>query len=349
MTAMALPPLLPLACVLVAFGTYMGPADAAGHRPGTRKEEQELGRALFFDTGLSADGRVSCASCHRPEAAFGDVTAVSTGAFNKQGTRNAPSLLGASAEGELFWDGRRASLEALVLDPLLNTVEHGLPSLEALTSAVRARHMARFAKAFPGDEVRPVRIAEALAVFVRALTRGESPYDLYAAGDTTALSASQRRGLALFSGRAGCARCHRLENGLFTDGAYHAGESLTRSQRADAAATIPALSEQERRDAISLDPGVAALGRYVVTLRPSDIGRFRTPSLRNVAVTAPYMHDGQAASLAEAVQRELYYRRPPGLRLGDLTPSEREDLVAFLKSLTSFPGTRHAANSPPRK
>ena len=296
-----------------------------------------LGKALFFDTSLSADGTVACATCHRPESAFSDPRPLSRGVLGRVGTRNAPALIGVSDVRELFWEGRRRSLEELVLDPLTTPEEHGLDDPRAVLEAVRTRQGLAFTRVFPGEGVTPRTVGLALAAYVRALTPAPSPFERYQRGEAAALTLAQRRGLALFTGRAACSRCHVVEGGAFSDGDYHPGEVLAElaPRMAAAARETAGLSLEQRRRAVPARAEVAALGRYLVTLRPTDIGRFRTPSLRNVAVTAPYMHDGGVSSLAEAVERELYYRANEGRRVGDLTPAERADLVEFLQSLTN--------------
>ncbi|MCP3170228.1 cytochrome-c peroxidase [Myxococcus qinghaiensis] len=304
-----------------------------------------LGKELFFDESLSVDGKVACGTCHLSEAAFAGRDAIAHGAFGKAGTRNAPSLLGLTYVSEFFWDGRRASLEALVLDPLITVVEHGYPDIQSALSAVRARHAAGFARIFPVEGVTPETVAAVLSAYVRSLESGPSAFERYSTGEANALSPSQRRGFSLFIGRAACSRCHHLDGGRFTDGAYHVGEMAAdlASRLAAAAQDISHMSLEERQARILERVDVAALGRYVVTLRPADIGRFRTPSLRNVALTAPYMHDGSVPTLAGAVERELYYHAGNGVRVGDLTPADRADLVAFLQTLTSSETPRAAA------
>ncbi|WP_082282817.1 cytochrome c peroxidase [Myxococcus hansupus] len=319
--------------VLPTAGVASEPVLSAGARASV-----ELGRALFFDKALSADGKVACVTCHRPEVAFSSGEAIPRGVFGRVGTRNVPSLLGLEKQGALFWDGRRATLEELVLDPLTTPVEHGFSDMEQVLPIVRARHSPGFARAFPGEGITPATVARALAAYVRSLVGGPSRLERHLAGQADALSASERRGLALFSGRAACSRCHPFVEEAHSDGDFHPGEVATPaslSQLAAIARSTARMSPEARRAAVSTRSEVAALGRFIVTLRPDDIGRFRTPSLRNVALTAPYMHDGSIPTLAEAVERELYYRTEGGLRVGDLTPSEREDLVAFLHSMTS--------------
>jgi cytochrome c peroxidase len=322
---------------------------AAGGGSGSDAQARaELGRALFFDTALSADGKVACATCHRPEAAFSGGDALARGVFGRSGTRNAPALVGLAGTRELFWDGRLTSLEELVLEPLTRPEEHGLADLTAVLSAIRARHSAGFARVFPREGVTEETVAQTLAAYVDSLSPPPSRFDRHQSGEADALTAAQRRGLALFTGRAACARCHPVQGGSFTDGAYHAGEVApgVAPRLADVAKEVARMSPEARRSAVTARAEVAELGRYVVTLRPVDIGRFRTPSLRNVAVTAPYMHDGSVPTLTQAVERELYYRITEGLRVGDLTPAERADLVDFLQTLTSPPPSKVPKDAP---
>jgi cytochrome c peroxidase len=316
-------------------------------------QQVALGRALFFDTALSADGEVACASCHRPERAFADDAAISRGVHHRKGTRNSPSLLEAARGKDLFWDGRRTSLESLILDPLLHPNEHGMASPADIVRRVRERHAAAHSLAFAGRDVSADTIARAVAAYVRTLEPGDSPfYRFQFGGDTAALTEGQRRGLKLFVGRAECSRCHTLgpQAAPFTDGMYHSGETRTDLQPRLhlVARELAGLPEAERFAAVASREDVAALGRFVVTLRPEDIGRFRTPSLRNVALTAPYMHDGSVPTLREAVERELYYRAGNDARLGTLTPRERADLVDFLEALTSTSLPEQALSAPSR-
>lgn len=306
----------------------------------SERQREVLGRALFFDTSLSADGRVACMSCHLPERVFSDRDARSLGAHHRVGTRNAPSLLDVADARTLFWDGRRTSLEALILDPLLHPQEHALSSPEDLVARVRQRHAAAHALAFPNEEVSTGTITRSIAAYVRTLKSGPSPFERFHFGkDSAALDESQRRGLKLFLGRAECGRCHTVgpQAATFTDGRFHAGEPREdlKSRLPTVAREVTRMSETERFSAVATREDVAALGRFVVTLRPEDIGRFRTPSLRNAALTAPYMHDGGVPSLREAVDRELDSRVGRGARRPPFSPQERADLVAFVEALTS--------------
>jgi cytochrome c peroxidase len=277
-------------------------------------ERVALGRRLFFEPRLSKDNRLSCASCHRPERAFADGRPVAVGAGRRAGRRNAPSLLNRAYASTLFWDGRAASLEEQALAPMISDVELA-NTYDEIERRLRADagYVAAFREAFgPGDITR-VRIAQALASFQRTLLSGGSPVDRYELlGESGALTPAAARGRALFRGRARCQFCH--DGPLFTDERFHnTGVSWGRQP---------------------LD-----LGRFEVTGLDHDRGAFRTPSLRDIARTAPYMHDGSMATLAEVV---AFYDRGGNanphldglLRPLHLTLRERRDLVAFLEALT---------------
>jgi len=308
-------------------------------------EKVALGRALFDDKRLSADGKVSCSTCHQPDRAFTDGRTVAQGIQQRAGTRNTPTLINSAYLTSLFWDGRRQSLEEQAADPLVNPVEHALRNHDELLAVVRtdAAYAAGFRAAFGAvpESIGIEHVVKALAAFERTLVAGDSPFDRYRyGGDSSALSAAQLRGLGLFEGRARCTVCHTIgkEHALLTDNEFHTigiGQARVQPQLADRTTRLVRLSPAERDQSITSDPEVAALGRFAVTLKPGDIGRFRTPTLRNVALTAPYMHDGSVPTLGEAVEREVYYR---GLEAGRplvLTPQEKADLVAFLEALSS--------------
>jgi cytochrome c peroxidase len=288
-----------------------------------------LGRKLFFDTRLSADGKVSCAKCHVPGQAFTDGRARSAGHNEQLGTRNAPTLLNVVYNRSLFWDGRRSSLESQALAPLTNPTEHALSSEREIERVIH---------------IDSNLVARALAAYERTLRAGDSPFDRYLYGhDPRALSTAAVRGLELFLGRAQCASCHQINpsSAMLTDGDYHVSPL---GLPAGVTAILAALTQKVvglRDDPPSLekliatDAGVAALGRFVATLNPTDIGKFKTPSLRNVALTAPYMHDGSVATLERAIELELYGRQSALSYPIALTTSERQDLLEFLRSLTS--------------
>jgi cytochrome c peroxidase len=310
-----------------------------------------LGKRLFFDVRLSADGKISCATCHRPEMAFTDALPVARGVAGRFGTRNTPSVLNVAFAKTLFWDGRRTRLEQQVTDPFFNTVEHDLPDAQALLASLEqdADLLEEFHRAFgipDRGEVTLDHVAQALATYLRTLRSEDSPFDLYYFGKhASALSDSAKLGLELFQGRAQCASCHTIaaDVALFTDDDFH---SLGVGMQ-DIEARLPELAKSAYHlDARALDKAVlsnrelATLGRFLVTKRPSDIGKFKTPSLRNVAVTAPYMHDGSVTSLEEAIQREVYYRGLAGGSPIVLTVDEKAALLDFLRALTDREYTR---------
>jgi cytochrome c peroxidase len=303
-----------------------------------------LGERLFFDAALSADGRTSCASCHRPEKAFTDGLKTARGANGRVGTRNTPSLLNVASHGELFWDGRQPTLERQALEPFTNSFEHGLRDAEDVLRRIAAdgTYPPAFARAY-GVEAREVtasHVATALVAYQSTLRTADAPVDRFLRGDAAALDAEQLRGLELFRGRAQCAACHVVEGAgaIFTDNAFHGigVENSTWHSRLDKLALEVVVAPAEAKgELIVARADIAALGRFVVTRRAADIGKFKTPSLRNVAVTGPYMHDGSVATLEDAVEREIYYRSHARGVPTVLTPQEKSDLVAFLRALTS--------------
>ncbi|QDU98997.1 cytochrome-c peroxidase [Lignipirellula cremea] len=270
-----------------------------------------LGRQLFFDTRLSGDNRMSCASCHLPDKAFADGLPRSAGNAGQELTRNTPSLLNVAFFERLFWDGRSKSLEEQALAPLQSPAEmnQDLDELEKELNAVPG-YRRQFQDVFQSPVTRR-GVAQALAAFQRTLVTQPSPFDRYLAGDEEALSDEAKRGLELFTGAADCVRCH--QGPLLSDGKYY------------------------RLGVSFIDEG-----RGGVTGAATDKARFRTPSLRNIAQTAPYMHDGSMKTLYRVV--EYYYRdAPSSSRPGrelDIRPltgqsySEIPAIVAFLESLT---------------
>lgn len=290
---------------------------------------------------------MSCASCHKPELAFADGLPHAIGAKGRVGNRNTPSLLNVRFVHSMFWDGRRESLEAQAVDPLVNPNEHALTEA-ILLKKVRAdqSYAQQFLRLFSlssASRIKTEHIADALANFQRRLLVGGAAFDRYQyQGKMDALSPSARRGLELFRGRAQCASCHQLDDksALFTDGSFHSlgvGQERLGSRLGELAQKAFAL----RKDRAALDAEIfnnaqfSELGRFLVTSEPQDIGAFRTPSLRNVALTAPYMHDGSVATLNEAIDLELYYRGARNEGPLILSTMEKADLLEFLSSLTS--------------
>lgn len=303
----------------------------------------DLGRALFFDPRLSRDGTVSCASCHEESRGFAEDRARSLGVAGQTGSRNAPSLLAVNAYTSLNWDGRTRTLESQVLQPFVTPVEHGLASLVVLTDILGhdddTAH--RFITVFGADApaVTPEHVAVALAAYVRSLGMGRTRLERFLfGGETDVLSESAQRGLALFTGAAGCAQCHRIEADAapLTDNRFHSvgiGLSGSLERLPQTIAALERVPADQIGPHLLADQAMASLGRYVVTRMPQDIGRFRTPSLRAVARTAPYFHDGSVATLGEAMAIEIYYRGSAD-RAVALSIEEQRDLLAFLESLS---------------
>jgi len=278
----------------------------------------ELGKKLYFDPRLSADGAISCARCHKPEHGFADDSPFSDGVKGQLGDRNSPTVLNRLYSKAQFWDGRAASLEEQALGPVQNPVEMA-SSLPLMVSSLAkiAAYKPDFQKAFGSEEVTADRVAKAIASFERTVLSGNSAFDHFQAGDTNAISESAQRGFAVFVSKGNCAQCHPLPN--FTDEQYH-------------------------NLGVGMDKPNPDLGRYKVTKNEKDKGAFKTPTLRDLVNTEPYLHDGSGNTVEAVV--ELVDRgglRNPNLDLKmkplRLTKKEQADLVEFLKSLTGEPVT----------
>jgi cytochrome c peroxidase len=292
-------------------------------------EKVALGRMLFFDPRLSGDGTVSCASCHNPKLGWSNGLSFAFGIRGQTGRRSAPTVLNAAYSDTLFWDGRAPSLEEQAKGPIANPIEMGA-TYKQVTDALKAvpAYVARFEAAFGTPEVTIDRVVRAIAAFERTLVSGNSPFDRYKyGGDSAALTAAQVRGMALFKDKAGpnCAKCHRFDDFAadFTDFRFH-------------------------NVGIGTDHPDPDPGREAVTGRAEDRGRFRTPTLRNVALTAPYMHDGRFATLEQVVDYYANGAQPnpnldPEIHRFTLTERDKADLLAFLEALTGDP----KAESPP--
>ena len=302
----------------------------------------ELGRRLFYDTRLSVNGAQSCASCHRQELAFTDGLARAKGTTGEQHPRSSMSLINAAFAPSLTWaDPALVELEAQALVPMFGTdpVELGLKGQEArLLADLRADPLYRrlFAEAFPGQP-QPATIAnitKALAAFQRTLVSARSPYDRYRyGGDPSAISEAAKRGERIFfSGeKAGCFQCHGGWN--FAGPVRHQGR--------------PGIETEFHNTGLYERYPEPNTGLARHTRNPADAGKFRAPTLRNIAVTAPYMHDGSIATLEEAIahyaaggRARTNPRRSPILRPLNLTAAEKEDLIAFLHSLTDLEALR---------
>lgn len=319
------------------------PLAIPGDNPQTA-EKIALGRLLFNEKRFSADGTVSCASCHRPELAFTDGLPVATGLNGQTGTRNTPTVINAAFYQTQFWDGRANSLEEQALGPLVNPIEHGLKNHQAVVDVIKhdANYTRQFNQVFavPADGIALAHVTKAIASFERTLIAGDSPFDRYFFGmEQSALSASAARGSRVFRRKGNCATCHEIafNNALFTDQRfYNIGVGFKRL-----APVLAGLIAGKKPDGLALtDRQRSELGRFNITKTLADLGKFKTPTLRNIALTAPYMHDGSLKTLEEVI--EHYDKGGDNNRFMDakifplhLTAQEKADLLAFLHSLTS--------------
>lgn len=286
--------------------------EAFGQRARPEPELVALGRSLFFAPELSRDRTVACASCHRPDHGFADDRPLSVGIDGQLTLRNAPTLLNKALDERFSWDGRAESLEEQVLLPIQNPLEMD-QSLEQTVSRLAGdpAWSARFEKAL-GKGPDPDGMARALAAFVSELTYGDTAVDRFRAGQTEALGPAERSGLWLFESKAGCWRCH--EGPRFSDGSFH-------------------------NTGVGARAGFVPAGRMAVTGRPADRGKFKTPGLRGLRETGPYMHDGSLETLDEVI---AFYRAgagpnpglDPALHRLDLSDAEADHLVAFLEALS---------------
>ncbi len=276
-------------------------------------EKVALGKRLFSERLLSRDRSLPCASCHDPKRAFTDGKPTAVGVFGRQGDRNVPTLVNRAWGRSFFWDGRIPTLEEQVLQPIQSAKEMDMTVEEAVSRLKRKRgYRVQFRKAF-GREITGEDLARALASYLRTILSGDSPFDRYLYGDREALSEEAQEGLRLFRGKANCSACH-------------VGPNLTDEQFHNTGVAW--------RDGQPLDEG-----RFAVTGKEEDRGAFKTPTLREIADTAPYMHDGSIATLQDVI--DFYNdggRRNPNLdeelRPLRLSNQEKTSLVAFLRSLS---------------
>ena len=275
-------------------------------------DRELLGRTLFFDARLSGSGSISCASCHNPDKAWGDGLPVGVGNGGLRLARRTPTILNLAWAPALFWDGRADTLEEQALGPIAAPGEMNLP-LTDMVSRVKSiagyRHL--FARAYPGEPIATATVAKAIATFERGVVSAQAPFDRWIAGDGNAISDSAQRGFVLFNDKARCATCHT--GWRFTDDGFY---------------DIGVANDDVGRG--KLLPQIPLAGHA-----------FKTPTLRNVAARAPYLHNGSAATLDDIIE---HYDRGGVARRSSLSPEikpltltavEKKDLVAFLESLTS--------------
>ncbi|HUQ93188.1 MAG TPA: cytochrome c peroxidase [Bryobacteraceae bacterium] len=275
-------------------------------------EKVELGKLLYFDKRLSSDNSVSCASCHAPEFAYTDGAAVSSGIRAQKGGRSAPTVINRAYSLAQFWDGRAPTLEEQAKGPIANPIEMG-HTHEAMTASLRniGAYRTMFAKVFGPGDITIDHVAKAIATFERTVLSGNSPFDRYKAGNKRAMTAQQVLGMKVFIDKAKCDQCHEGIN--FTSNAYH-------------------------NIGVGMDKPDPDLGRFLVTKNDADWGAFKTPTLRDIARTAPYMHDGSLKTLEEVVD---FYDKggiknknlDEKMKELKLTAEDKKALVAFLKAL----------------
>jgi cytochrome c peroxidase len=278
-------------------------------------EKIELGKMLFFDSRLSVDNSVSCATCHNPKFGWSNGESVATGVRGQKGGRSAPTIINSAYQTFQFWDGRALHLEGQALGPIQNPIEMDL-KLDALVEKLNKieGYRTRFQKVF-GTEVTPEGIAKALASFERTILCGDAPYDRFKAGDKTALSEAAQRGMKVFFNKGHCSSCHTGHN--FTDGAFHNLGVAIQGKDSD-------------------------FGRFSETKQDGDRGSFKTPTLREIARSGPYMHDGSLKTLEDVID---YYDKggtanpqlDEEIFALNLTAQEKKDLVTFLKEGLSSP------------
>ena len=281
------------------------------------EERIELGKMLFFDARLSRDGNISCASCHSPLYGWSDGLPTGIGFRGEVLGRASPTVINTAYNALQMWDGRKRSLEDQAMGPMEATAEMNM-DLDALYEFLsnNAEYAAAFERAYPGEAVSADTISRAIASFERTVISTESPFDAWIRGDASAMTAAQVRGFQVFldPDKGNCAVCHSAPN--FTDDGFHnIGLEQFGSENPD-------------------------LGRFEQVPLALMRGAFKTPTLRDITLTAPYFHDGTAASLMEVVEHyerggDVQTNLSPNMKALDLTQSEKEDLVAFLEALTS--------------
>jgi len=310
-------------------------------------EKIALGKQLFFDTRLSADGTVSCSTCHDRDKGFVDRFPTSKGIHAQFGKRNAPTVLNAMFQQTFFLDGRAPSLEEQARLPIVNPIEMGMKDGAAVTAKVAA--IPEYASAFNAIFHQPVsydNIGRAIAAFERTLVFGDSPFDRFMAGDANAMNESEKRGWSLFNGKGRCISCHGFSSTqpFFTDNRFHnigiAAHKANFVELAIKARHMVETGNVKQIDELAIQTDMSELGRFLVTKNYADIGAFKTSGLRNIALTAPYMHDGSYATLWDVMD---HYNKgglqnpflDGGMQRLGLSESEIDDLVAFMGALTS--------------
>ena len=311
-------------------------------------EKIGLGRALFFDRRLSFDQKESCSTCHDPEKGFTDQLPTSMGIHNQFGKRNAPTIVNATFNILQFWDGREPILEEQARRPILNPIEMGMPDEKTVVD--RLNSAPEYQKAFMdvfGHAPNYNDMTKAIASYERTQVAFDAPFDKFMEGDDKALTDQQKHGWSIFNGKGRCMSCHGVNSvqPMFSDNRFHnIGVSAHNKDFVNLARQgLKIIAEgggKEELDKLAIQTDLSELGRFLVTQQPHDIGAFRTMGLRNLLVTEPYFHDGSQATLWDTIDHynkggvQNPYLDGGIVPLG-LSGQEIDDLVAFLKSLTS--------------
>ncbi|MDR4460207.1 MAG: cytochrome-c peroxidase [Nitrospirales bacterium] len=272
-----------------------------------------LGKQLYFDGRLSQNNAISCAFCHNPVAGFADPNQTSVGVGGKRGGRQAPTVYNTAFNPFQFWDGRAGSLEEQAIGPIHNPIEMAETHENVVVKLSKIKGYQEQFQSALGTGVNIQGIAEAIAAFERTIISTNSAFDKFVLGDPDAMGEDAQRGMAVFKGKGRCILCHNGSN--FTDNQFH---NLG----------VPQVGPMEED-----------LGRYYVTLRESDKGAFKTPTLRSIIESAPYMHDGVFKTLEEVVDffdkgGNANPQLSPLMKPLGLASQEKTDLIAFLKALT---------------
>lgn len=322
-------------------------------------EKIKLGDKLFHDKRFSTTGKVSCATCHDSKKAFTDSPLkVSEGINKLTGTRNAPTVVNAAYMGSMFWDGREPDLEGQSAGPFINPVEMALPNHEPILKIVHSdpEYNKLFKQAFnkTGKQISMKQVKQAIASFERTIISGNSPFDRFQyGGDKKAMSKAAVRGLEVFLKQGRCVSCHTISqtHALFTDSRFHnlgvGFERINKDARELGSAFAKAKKNAAQVDVeVLTNKNTSELGRFAVSTQWRDMGSFKTPTLRNVAKTAPYMHDGSLETLEDVVKfynnggrvkesDPIFDFQSGGIRPLDLSDDQMDDLVAFMEALTS--------------
>jgi cytochrome c peroxidase len=326
----------------IAWASIYIPADNVPN-----PERIALGRKLYFDTRLSKDGTLACATCHDISRGFTDRRSVSEGIRDQLGKRSSPTVMNAAFLQSMFWDGRAPSLEDQAKLPILNPIEMGHPDPASAMASINGdpAYQSMFQKAY-GRAPSYEDVGRAIASFERTLVFLDAPFDHYLSGDTKAISPAAQRGLELFNGKARCVSCHMINssNPLGTDNLFHNIGVSARKQNFEqlaqkGLAAIATNSDQQALDKLALETDLSELGRFLVSRQRQDIGSFKTEQLRNVGLTAPYMHDGTLRTLWDVMDHynkggETNAYLDGGIEPLNLSESEINDLVAFMFTLT---------------